>query len=375
VLRLVLLSGLTHRGRPSAMAGSSSICGIPYAASRQPRTARSTGRNRGYGEIFHPAPNRRGHVLQRTPGGDRGLMIIRDRHRSSTTVGTSSNRPVERDGSVPHACGVPHQRQRATNDSGVSAGSAPVGRDAVNTGRYQSQRLCRSDDLPVVVPPGTTKRWVNHPPAQTPRELVIHGGFVVDGGRTRHLQRRARALGFTDLRGYLEAGSDASQSAPQLATELGVSERTVKQALTWAGVQLPPRAERLARQRRHATQQRLAAGRASSASPMCRRTWPIGCWCGRGRWPRSPPNSAPTGSRCGGSWTTTAYGAPAGPQGRWPLGSGAGGRKRPPGRRAAPTGWLSWALRTWPPTYSTAWCSSAGRSGGCGRSFGSAVAG
>jgi hypothetical protein len=74
----------------------------------------------------------------------------------------------------------------------------------------------------MAVSPGTTKRWVNPSPAQTPRHLVIHGGFAVDDGHTRRLERRARTLGFTDLRGYLQVRSDAGLSIPQLAAELGV---------------------------------------------------------------------------------------------------------------------------------------------------------
>jgi hypothetical protein len=75
------------------------------------------------------------------------------------------------------------------------------------------------------VPPGTTKGWVNPSPAQTPRHLVIHGGFAVDDDdRTRQLERRAQRLGFADLRGYLQARSDAGLSLPQLAAELGFAD-------------------------------------------------------------------------------------------------------------------------------------------------------
>jgi hypothetical protein len=102
----------------------------------------------------------------------------------------------------------------------------------------------------------------NPSPAQTQRHLVIHGGFVVDDGRSRQLGRRARALGFADLRGYLQARSDDGLSVPQLAAGIGLSEWTVKRALTQAGVRLPPRPQRLARQPRHATDQRLT-GRAA----------------------------------------------------------------------------------------------------------------
>jgi AraC-like DNA-binding protein len=90
--------------------------------------------------------------------------------------------------------------------------------------------------FPDWVAPGTTKAWVNHLPAQTPRQLVVHGGFEVDDGRTRHLEQRARTLGFVDLRGYLQARSDAGLSIPRLAAELGVSEWTVKRALREVGV-------------------------------------------------------------------------------------------------------------------------------------------
>jgi AraC-like DNA-binding protein len=82
---------------------------------------------------------------------------------------------------------------------------------------------------------------------------------VVDDGRTRHLEQRARRFGFADLCGYLQARCDAGLSLPRLAAELEVSQWTVKQALRQDGVRLLPRAERLARQRRHATDQRLAA--------------------------------------------------------------------------------------------------------------------
>jgi AraC-like DNA-binding protein len=107
---------------------------------------------------------------------------------------------------------------------------------------------------------------------------------VVDDGRTRHLERRAQRLGFADLRGYLQARSDAGHSIPQLAAELDVNERTVKRSLGQGGVTLLPRAERLARQRRHATQQRFAARaaqlgfdnvKAYLADRLVTRTWPL----------------------------------------------------------------------------------------------------
>jgi hypothetical protein len=45
---------------------------------------------------------------------------------------------------------------------------------------------------------------------------------VVDGGRSRRLGDRARALGFGDIQGYLQARCDAGWSVPALAEELGV---------------------------------------------------------------------------------------------------------------------------------------------------------
>jgi AraC-like DNA-binding protein len=113
--------------------------------------------------------------------------------------------------------------------------------------------------LPLVVPPGTTKAWATPQPAETPRQLVLHGGFVVDDGRVRRLERQARRLGFADLRGYLQTRCDTGHSVPQLARELGESEWTVSQAITTLGIVLPPRPERLALQRRRYAEERLAA--------------------------------------------------------------------------------------------------------------------
>jgi AraC-like DNA-binding protein len=113
--------------------------------------------------------------------------------------------------------------------------------------------------LPLAVPPGTTKAWVTPRPPQIPRQLVIHGGFVVDDGRTRRLEHRARRLGFPDLRSYLQARCDIGHGVPRLARELGESEWTITQALTTLGVVLPPRPQRLALQRRRYAEQRIAA--------------------------------------------------------------------------------------------------------------------
>jgi len=80
---------------------------------------------------------------------------------------------------------------------------------------------------------------------------------VVDDGRVRWLERRAHQLGFPDLRGYLQARCDAGYNVPALAQELGVSEWTVTQALATLGITLPPRPERLARQRRRFAKERI----------------------------------------------------------------------------------------------------------------------
>jgi len=112
--------------------------------------------------------------------------------------------------------------------------------------------------LPLVVPPGTTKAWVTPRPVATPRQLVIHGGFLVDGGRVRRLQRRVGQLGFDDLRGYLQTRCDTGHSVPQLAQELGESEWTITQAITTLGVVLPPCRQRLALQRRRYAHERIA---------------------------------------------------------------------------------------------------------------------
>jgi hypothetical protein len=113
--------------------------------------------------------------------------------------------------------------------------------------------------LPVVVPGGTGNAWANPQAAQTPRRLVLAGGFVVDGGRDRRLEERARVLGFKDLRGYLQARCDAGASVPAIAAELGVRDWQVQTALARLGVRLAPRPQRLAAQRRRYTEQRIAA--------------------------------------------------------------------------------------------------------------------
>jgi hypothetical protein len=105
----------------------------------------------------------------------------------------------------------------------------------------------------------TGNAWATPPPAETPRRLVLERGFVVDRGRDRRLEERARVLGFESLRAYLQARCDAGHSIPGIATELGVGDWQVQAALARSGVRLAPRSQRLAAQRRRYTQQRIAA--------------------------------------------------------------------------------------------------------------------
>jgi hypothetical protein len=102
--------------------------------------------------------------------------------------------------------------------------------------------------LPVPVPLGgaTGTAWATPRPAGSSRRLVLTGGLVADGGWDRRLQERARALGFGDLAGYLQARLDAGWSVPGLARELGVTDWQAKTAVARAEVSLAPRPVRLA---------------------------------------------------------------------------------------------------------------------------------
>jgi hypothetical protein len=113
--------------------------------------------------------------------------------------------------------------------------------------------------LPVVVPGATGNAWANPPAAETPRQLVLAGGFAVDGSRDRRLEERARCHGFEDLRGYLQARCDTGDSVPRIATELGVRDWQVSAALSRSDVRLAPRPQRLAQQRRRHTAERITA--------------------------------------------------------------------------------------------------------------------
>ncbi len=81
---------------------------------------------------------------------------------------------------------------------------------------------------------------------------------MVDDARIRRLQQQARQLGFPELRSYLQARCDSGYSVPRLARELGVGDWTVTQVLETLGIVLPPRPQRLARQRRRRAQERIA---------------------------------------------------------------------------------------------------------------------
>jgi hypothetical protein len=94
--------------------------------------------------------------------------------------------------------------------------------------------------------------------SETGHRLILEGGFVVDGGRDRHMQDRVGALGFENLRAYLQARCDTGSSTPRFATELGVHDWQVQAALSRLGVRLPPRPQRLAQQRRRYTEERIA---------------------------------------------------------------------------------------------------------------------
>jgi hypothetical protein len=106
---------------------------------------------------------------------------------------------------------------------------------------------------------GTGNAWANPQPAQTPRRLVLSGGFRVDGCRDRRLKEYADALGFDDLRAYLQARCDTGHSVPRIAGELGVSDWQVQAALSRLAVPLAHRRQRLAAQRRRHTEERIAA--------------------------------------------------------------------------------------------------------------------
>jgi hypothetical protein len=73
------------------------------------------------------------------------------------------------------------------------------------------------------------------------------------------MEERAAALGFDDLRAYLQARCDAGHSIPRIATELEVRDWQVQAALARSGVRLASRPQRLAAQRKRYTEERIAA--------------------------------------------------------------------------------------------------------------------
>ena len=92
-----------------------------------------------------------------------------------------------------------------------------------------------------------------------PRRLSIKGGFTVDGDHHRHLDQQASRLGFTDLRACLQGLLEDGWTIPQLADHLNTTHQAIRHAITDHDLRQPPRREQLARQRRHAAQQRAAA--------------------------------------------------------------------------------------------------------------------
>jgi hypothetical protein len=130
---------------------------------------------------------------------------------------------------------------------------------AVALARRSPWKRAGQRHLPIVVPGGTGNARATPQAAETPRRLVLEGGFAVDGGRDRHLKERLGALGFDGFRAYLQVRCDAGHSVPRIAAELGVGDWQVQAALARLAVRLAPRRQRLAAQRRRYTEERIAA--------------------------------------------------------------------------------------------------------------------
>jgi hypothetical protein len=95
--------------------------------------------------------------------------------------------------------------------------------------------------------------------AKTDRRLILRGRLC---GRWRPRsapKEYAGALGFDDLRAYLQVRCDAGHSIPRIAAELGMRDWQVQAALTRLQVRLAPLPERRAAQRRRHTEERIAA--------------------------------------------------------------------------------------------------------------------
>jgi hypothetical protein len=133
--------------------------------------------------------------------------------------------------------------------------------------------------------PGTPSAWVTPPAALAASargRLVLSGGFTVTDRQQRRLDQQARRRGFADLHHYLEARSQADATLAQLASELDTTVDIVRGLITQHGVHRSPRPVRSARQRRHTTDQQLAARAAQLGFPTLRayladrtrRRWP-----------------------------------------------------------------------------------------------------
>lgn len=108
--------------------------------------------------------------------------------------------------------------------------------------------------------PGTPSAWVTSPAlAAARRRLVLSGGFAVTDSQQRHLQQKARRLGFADLPCCLQALLDDGWSIPQLTSHLDTTHAVIRRAIADHQLRVPPRREQLARQRQRAAQQRAAA--------------------------------------------------------------------------------------------------------------------
>jgi hypothetical protein len=198
---------------------------------------------------------------------------------------------------------------------------------------------------------------------------------VVDDGHVRRLERRAGQLGFADLRSYLQARCDRGHSVPALARELGESEWTVTKALATLGVVLPPRPERLARQRRRHAEDRIGARVATVGFADIRAYLEdrlieqerllvdvaAELAADRRTVRRLMQQVGVTRRR------RTARQSAAGERGRQVQSVSWQTRRR--------HGWPSWALPIYPAICRPATSSSDGRSSKCGRSFGSAATG
>jgi len=73
----------------------------------------------------------------------------------------------------------------------------------------------------IAVSGGTANAWANPRPAETPRRLVLAGGFRVDGGRDRRLVERARVLGSSVCADICRPAAMAAPASPGSRWSLG----------------------------------------------------------------------------------------------------------------------------------------------------------